>query len=76
MNNKNTYSGVLSLLRELDWPGYANIKYNILTHLEVSVLKKLYENTKHSFDELIEYFESIEEYEKCKVLLNLKKEVS
>ncbi len=76
MNNKRSYHGLIAFLRETDWPGYANIKYNILTHIEVSALKKLYKNTKPSFDELIEYFESIEEYEKCKVLLNLKKEVS
>lgn len=75
MKGRISFAKTIEMLKESHYDVYANLKYDIITDFDILILKKVYSGYTKPFDELIEFFESTEEYEKCKKLLDIKEKL-
>jgi len=75
MNNDFSFSKTIEILKEEYFDVWANIKYDVIMDFDVDELKKIYKNYINPFDDIVKYFEDTEEYEKCKKLFDLAKEL-
>ena len=76
MISENSFRSFVADLKKNDYYLYSIMKYQALTCMSTIDLKNIYPKfLDTTFDELISYFETIEDFEKCRTLLDLKHKI-
>jgi len=71
MDKEISFQDSIEFIKKSNFDIYANIKFDLIMNMYYNVAIKLYSHN-NTLNELLEYFESTEEFEKCKDLLRIK----
>jgi len=72
-----SFQELIEYMKKNHYDDYMTLRYESLVNSSEILIKnkEFIQNKLNSFDEVLQYFEDHEEYEKCAVLFNLKNEI-